>query len=128
MRPLTGATPLPRFPRGLAVAAALLLAQACASAPPPRPAPPDPAEETIAALTRTLGLDAAQQKRTRELLQEMASRDGAIREGWSNGKHVRPEELIASYGKFEQDFFMLLTSEQKRLFVENRARMSIRAR
>lgn len=113
----------------LAVAAAFWLAQGCASAPPPpKPAPPDPAEETVAALTQTLKLDAAQQKRTRELLKEMADRDDAIRAGWSNGKRVKPEELTASHGQFERDFVVMLTAEQKRVLIENRARMMVRGR
>ena len=114
--------------RGVAAAALVLaLCASCASKPPPKPAPPDPAEETVAALTQTLKLDAAQQKRTRQLLKEMADRDDVIRAGWSNGKRVKPEELTASHGQFERDFVVMLTAEQRRVLIENRTRMSLRA-
>ena len=82
----------------------------------------------MAALTQALNLDAAQQKRTRELLKEMADRDDAIRVAWSNGKKMKSEEILGSHGLFERDFFMILSAEQKRLFVENKARLSVRAR
>jgi hypothetical protein len=111
-----------------ALAAVLSLLSGCASAPPPpKPAPLDPAEETVAALTQSLKLDAAQQKRTRELLKEMADRDDVIRAGWSNGRRVKPEEIVASHGQFERDFVTILTTEQKRVLIENRARISVRA-
>jgi hypothetical protein len=110
----------------VAATAVFYLAQACASAPPPKPAPPDPAEETVAALTQALNLDAAQQTRTRELLKEMADRDDAIRAGWSKRKKVKPDEIAASHLQFQQDFFVILTPEQKRLFIENRARAGAR--
>ena len=112
-----------------ALAAVLSLLSGCASAPPPpTPAPSDPADATVAALTQSLKLDVAQQKRTRELLKEMADRDDVIRAGWSNGKRVKPDEIAASHGQFERDFFMILTTEQKRVLIENRARLSLRAR
>jgi hypothetical protein len=115
--------------QGLRVAVAavvLALCASCASVPPPKPAPPDPAEETVAAVTQALKLDAAQQKRTRELLKELSDRDDAIRAGWSNGKRVKPEQLVASHGQFERDFFAMLTDEQRRVFIENKIRMMVR--
>lgn len=117
--------------QGLRVAAAALvlaLCASCASAPPAKPAPPDPAEETVAALTQALKLDAAQQKRTRELLKELSDRDDVIHAGWLNGKRVKPEELTASHGQFEQGFFAMLTNEQRRVFIENKTRMMVRGR
>jgi hypothetical protein len=113
--------------RGFAVAAAAAcLLQACASAPPPRPPPPDPDAELVAALTLTLKLDAVQQKRTRELLKEMADRDDAIHAGWAKGKRVRAEEILISHGQFEKDFFVMLTSEQKQIFIQKRTRLMSR--
>jgi hypothetical protein len=111
----------------LAAAAAFCLAQSCASVPPPKPPPPDPAEETIAALTQGLKLDAAQQKRTRELLKEMTDRDDAVHAGWLNGKKVKPEEIQASHSRFEQEFFMLLSTEQKLVFINNKTRPRARS-
>jgi hypothetical protein len=105
----------------------LAICSGCASAPPPKPVPPpDPADETVAALTQALKLDAAQQKRTRELLKEMAERDDVIRAGLSNGKRIRTEEVLASHGRFERDFFEILTDEQKRVFIENKTRIMFR--
>ena len=115
-------------PRLAVLSVLLALFSACASAPPPKPAPPDPADETVAALTRALNLDAAQQKRTRDLLKELSDRDDVIRAGWSNGARVRPTELLASHGQFERDFFAILSDEQKRVFSETKVRMMVRKR
>ena len=82
----------------------------------------------MAAFTQALKLDAAQQKRTRGLLKELADRDDVIRAGWSNGKRVKPEEIAASHGQFERDFFAMLTDEQRRIFAQNKTRMGIRGR
>jgi hypothetical protein len=113
---------------GLCLCLGLAICSGCASAPPPKPAPPDPAEETVTALTQVLKLDAAQQKRMRELLKELSDRDDVIHAGWLNGKRVRPEEITASHSQFERDFFMVLTTEQRLVFIQNRARLSLRAR
>jgi hypothetical protein len=111
----------------LAVLTVLLaLFSGCVSAPLPKPPPPDPADETVAALTKALKLDAAQQKRTRELLKELSDRDDVIRAGWLNGAKVKPTELVASHGQFERDFFAILTDDQKRVFSETKVRMLVR--
>ena len=57
----------------------------------------------------------------------MAGRDDAIRAGWSDGKPVKATDILGSHSLFERDFFMILSAEQKRLFIENRARLSVRA-
>lgn len=104
-------------PMRVAIAALVLaLGASCASStPPPKPVPPDPSDETVTALTRWLTLDAAQQKRTRDLLHEMYDRTEKIRAGWSNGRRIRPEELATSRGMFERDFFAILTPEQRQV-------------
>ncbi|MGH9398838.1 MAG: hypothetical protein ACRD00_00610 [Thermoanaerobaculia bacterium] len=109
-------------------AAALAASSRCASSAPVKPAPPDPGEEMVAALTKTLQLDAVQQKRTRELLKELSDRDDKIRAGWSKGQRVEPMALQSSHGQFEQDFMGILTLEQRRTFIETRSRLLMRAR
>lgn len=81
----------------------------------------------MAALIQGLNLDAAQQKRTWELLKELSDRDDAIHAGWANGKRVRAEEIFASHSQFERDFFMVLTTDQRLVFIQNKARLSVRA-
>ena len=118
------------FPRAAAAAGLTLSAAlACTSAGPPPPAPaPDPDAEIVAGLTKTLSLDSAQQKRTRELLKEMSDRDEAIRAGWSKGRRVEPTALQNSHGQFDRDFQAILSVEQRRTFIENRSRLLMRTR
>ncbi len=115
-----------------AAAAAILaiwtsLAAACASASSHPTPPPRPADDPILTrLTELLKLDAAQQERTRLLLQELFDRNSKIREKWDRGSRVRPEELLASRGLFERDFVALLTEEQRRVFAEERMKVQVK--
>lgn len=114
----------------LTLSGALLLASGCASdsKPKARPAPPDPAEQTVAAVTELLKLDAAQQQKLRQLLKELADRYDAIQAEWAAGKKVQPADLKASQAKFENDFAAMLTPEQMRRFREERIRLTIQAK
>lgn len=56
----------------------------------------------------------------------MTDRDDAVHAGWLNGKKVRPEEIQASHNRFEQEFFMLLSTEQRLVFINNKARLTAR--
>ena len=93
-----------------------------------RPAPPDPAEELVAALTRSLKLDALQQQKTRELLKQLAERDDKLHAEWAAGKTIDPHAPLVSRVQFERDFFGILTSEQQRVFQETRIRYIIQTR
>ena len=108
----------------------LLCLSACASdsKPKPRPAPPDPAEQTVAATTELLKLDALQQQKMRQLLKELADRYDAIQAGWAKGKKVDPNELRASQATFENDFAAILTPQQMALFRQTRIRLQIQAK
>jgi len=104
----------------------LLLAGACASSPPPsREPPPDP---DLAALTQWLKLDAEQQKKTRELLDQLAERNFKLREKWERQHRVRQEELLASRSIFLHDFAAILTEEQQRLWAQANLKMQVKGR
>jgi len=113
---------------GLALAVALVFLPGCASGGKAPPKPPDPAEQTLAAVTEMLKLDAAQQQRTKELLKQLADRYDAIQAEWAKGKKVEPALLKASQAQFEREFTAILTPEQMRLFRETRIRMTIQAK
>ncbi len=82
----------------------------------------------MAALTQALKLDAAQKKQTLELLHELYDRNEKIRAGWSNGGRVQPEELTNSQGRFEHDFFAILTPEQRMTLTQNRTLLNLRGK
>ncbi len=104
----------------------LLLVVGCASAPPPPPQPPmDP---QLAELTQWLKLDAEQQKKTRELLDQLAERDTRLREKWERQHRVRQEEWLASRSVFLQDFIAILTEDQKRLLAQTNLKMQMKSR
>jgi len=90
-----------------------------------KPAPPDPAGEILAALTQALQLDAVQQQKTRELLQQLADRDDKMHAEWAAGKKIDPHAPLTSGAQFERDFFAILTPEQQRTFRETRIRFII---
>src|SRR6266567_7540550 len=103
-----------------------LLAGACASSPPPPPeVPPDP---DLAALTEWLKLDQEQQKKTRELLDQLAQRNVLIREKWERQHRVRQEEWLASRSIFLHDLAAILTEEQQRLWAQANLKMQVTRR
>lgn len=105
---------------------ALLLAGACASSRPrPQEPPPDP---DLAALTQWLKLDAEQQKKTRELLDQLSERNARLREKWERQHRVRQEELLASRSIFLHDFAAILTEEQQRLWADANRKMQVKGR
>lgn len=108
--------------------AAFLFGCAGASKPAPKAPPPDPVEETVAAVTEVLKLDAVQQQRTKELLKQLADRYDAIHAEWAKGKKVEPAALAASQAQFDREFTFILTPEQQRLFRETRIRLTIQAK
>ena len=89
---------------------------------------PDPADQTLAAVTEMLKLDAVQQQKTKELLKQLADRYDAIQAEWAKGKQVQPAQLKASQDQFEREFMAILTPEQMRLFRETRIRMTIQSK
>src|SRR5215831_3846264 len=96
-----------------------LLAVACASSPPkPAEPPPPPADPDLATLTQWLKLDAEQQKKTRELLDQLAERNARLREKWERQHRVRQEELLASRSLFLRDFVGILTEDQKKIYAQ----------
>jgi uncharacterized membrane-anchored protein YjiN (DUF445 family) len=112
--------------RVLAILAVLMLAGACASSPPPPPkVPPDP---DLAALTQWLKLDPEQQKKTRELLEQLAQRNALIREKWERQHRVRQEEWLASRSIFLHDLAAILTEEQQRLWAQANLKMQVKGR
>ena len=104
----------------------LFLAGACASSPPPSREPlPEP---DLAALTQWLKLDAEQQKKTRELLDQLAERNAKLREKWERQHRVRQEELLVSRSIFLHDFAAILTEEQQRLWAQANLKMQVKGR
>jgi hypothetical protein len=105
---------------------AMLLAGACATSPspPPKP-PPDP---DLASLTQWLKLDPEQQKKTRELLDQLAQRNALIREKWERQHRVRQEEWLASRSIFLHDLAAILTEEQQRLWAQANLKIQVKAR
>jgi len=104
----------------------VLLAGACATSPPPPPTvPPDP---DLAALTQWLKLDQEQQKKTRELLDQLARRNALIREKWERQHRVRQEEWLASRSIFLHDLAAILTEEQQRLWAQANLEMQVKGR
>jgi hypothetical protein len=103
----------------------LLLAGACASSPPPPKPLPEP---DLAALTQWLKLDAEQQKKTRELLDQLAERNAKLREKWERQHRVRQEELLTSRSIFLRDFAAILTEEQQRLWAQANLKMQVKGR
>lgn len=109
-----------------AILAVLMLAGGCASSPPPPPKlPPDP---DLAALTEWLKLDQEQQKKTRELLDQLARRNALIREKWERQHRVRQEEWLASRSIFLHDLAAILTEEQQRLWAQANLKIQVKAR
>jgi len=105
---------------------ALLLVGGCASSSPPPPkVPPDP---DLAALTQWLKLDPEQQKKTRELLDQLAQRNALIREKWERQHRVRQEEWLASRSIFLHDLAAILTEEQQRLWAQANLKMQVKGR
>ena len=104
----------------------VLLAGACASSPPPPPKlPPDP---DLASLTQWLKLDPEQQKKTRELLDQLAQRNALIREKWERQHRVRQEEWLASRSIFLHDLAAILTEEQQRWWAQANLKLQVKAR
>ena len=96
-----------------------LAAVACASSPPkPAEPPPLPADPDLATLTQWLKLDAEQQKKTRELLDQLAERNARVREKWEKQHRVRQEELMVSRSIFLRDFIAILTEDQKKIYAQ----------
>ena len=104
----------------------VLLAGACASSPPPPPKPPP--DPDLASLTQWLKLDQEQQKKTRELLDQLAQRDALLREKWERQHRVRKEEWLANRSIFLHDFAAILTEEQQRLWAQANLKMQVRGR
>jgi hypothetical protein len=104
----------------------LLLVGACASSPAPPPKPPE--DPDLAALTHWLKLDAEQQKKTRELLDQLSERNARLREKWERQHRVRQEELLASRSIFLHDFAAILTEEQQRLWAQANLKMQVKGR
>jgi hypothetical protein len=112
--------------RVLAILAVLTLVGGCASSPPPPPRlPPDP---DLAALTQWLKLDPEQQRKTRELLDQLAHRNALIREKWERQHRVRQEEWLASRSIFLHDLAAILTEEQQRLWAQANLKLQVKAR
>ncbi len=112
--------------RARALLLVFLLVGGCASSPPPAPkAPPDP---DLAALTQWLKLDQEQQKKTRELLDQLAQRNALLREKWERQHRVRKEEWLASRSIFLHDFAAILTEEQQRLWAQANLKMQVKGR
>ncbi|SRR6266542_317551 len=112
--------------RVLAILAVLMLVGGCASSPPPPPkASPEP---DLAALTQALKLDQEQQKKTRELLDQLAQRNALLREKWERQHRVRKEEWLASRSIFLHDFAAILTEEQQRLWAQANLKMQFKGR
>jgi hypothetical protein len=105
----------------------LLLAGACASSPSPPPPKPLP-EPDLAALTQWLKLDQEQQKKTRELLDQLAQRNALLREKWERQHRVRKEEWLASRSTFLHDFAAILTEEQQRLWAQANLKLQVKGR
>jgi hypothetical protein len=103
-----------------------LLAGACASSPPPPPKPPP--EPDLASLTQWLKLDQEQQKKTRELLDQLAQRNTLIREKWERQHRIRQEEWLASRSIFLHDFAAILTEEQQSLWAQVNRTLQVKAR
>ena len=103
----------------------LVLVGGCASSPPPKPLPADP---EIAALTQWLKLDQEQEKKTRELLDQLAQRNALLREKWERQHRVRKEEWLASRSIFLHDFAAILTEEQQRLWAQANLKMQVKGR
>src|SRR6266550_1585486 len=95
---------------------ALLLAGGCATSPPPPPKPPP--DPDLASLTQWLKLDQEQQKKTRELLDQLVQRNTLIQAKWERQHRVRQEEWLASRSIFLHDFAAILTEEQQRLWAQ----------
>ena len=105
---------------------ALLLAGGCASSPPPPPKPPP--DPDLASLTQWLKLDPEQQKKTRELLDQLAQRNTLIREKWERQHRVRQEEWLASRSVFLHDFAAILTEEQQSLWAQLNRKLQVKLR
>ncbi len=103
--------------------AVLLLAAAtgCASSRPRQPKPPEDPE--LARLTEWLKLDAKQQAKTRQLLDQLAERNAGLKEKWERQHRVRQEDLLVSRSIFLQDFIAILNDKQRRLFAEANLKM-----
>ena len=107
----------------------LLVAVACASSPPkPAEPPPPPGDPDLATLTQWLKLDAEQQKKTRELLDQLAERNARLREKWEKQHRVRQEELMVSRSIFLRDFIAILTEDQKKIYAQANLDMQRKAR
>jgi hypothetical protein len=119
-----------RAQRGLLAVALAALVAACASSRPAPPPPPtdDAAESLVQSLTKFFALDAAQQEKTRSFARELVDRNAAIRAAWDRGEKMRPEMLLASSAKFDEQFTSILTAEQRRKYDQEWRRLMLKGR
>ena len=103
-----------------------LLVGGCATSPPPPPKPPPGPD--LASLTQWLKLDQEQQKKTRELLDQLAQRNALIQEKWDRQHRVRKEEWLASRSIFLHDFAAILTEQQQRLWAQANLKLQLKGR
>jgi len=115
----------------LLAAAAMAAEGACATQTPPQPPPappPDASQKLVDDLTQWLHLDTPQQEKTRQLAREMQKRNEKIQQRWQETHRARPEELAASSGQFQKDFFEILTPEQKQIYRDTALKVMMKGR
>ena len=115
--------------RPLVASALAVLLMACASSrPAPAPPPPDEADSLVQSLTKFFALDAAQQEKTRAFARELIERHAAIRAAGDRGEKMRPELLLASRAKFDEQLTSILTAEQRRKYDQEWRRLMLKGR
>lgn len=118
-----------RLARILAAVVLPIVLTGCASkAAPVPPPPPDEAEDLVQSLAKFFALDAAQQEKTRGFARELIRRNAEIRAAWDRGEKMRPELLLASRAKFDEQFTAILTPDQRRKYDQEWRRLMLKGR